>query len=114
MRRMAGIGTSPSDLREAEEPVYMLTRRRGAMPPAPAQAPSVPPEESVVRMTKRRGADGSIEAWTSLETSEAVPDPREAVGLRPAPESRASGGYDQAWDDDEAGDETSDVRFIRR
>jgi hypothetical protein len=116
MRRMAGIGTSPSDLREAEvEPVYMLTRRRGAIPPAPAQAPSVPPEESVVRMTKRRGADGSIEAWTALETSEARPDPREAVGFRPAPESRASGAYDQAWyDDDEAGDETSDVRFIRR
>jgi hypothetical protein len=112
MSRMAGIGTSPSDLRDGEEPVYMLTRRRSAMPPAPARAPSVPPEESVVRMAKRRAADGSIEAWTALEAAEVVPEPREARS-RSTSEGRRS-FPDQAWYDDDVGDETSDVRFIRR
>jgi hypothetical protein len=112
MGRMAGIGTSPSDLREGEEPVYMLTRRRSSIPPAPAPTPSVPPEESVVRVAKRRGTDGSIEAWTTLEAGEVVPEPREARA-RSTSESRRS-FPDQAWYDDDAGDEASDVRFIRR
>jgi hypothetical protein len=117
MSTMAGIGTSPSDLREGEvEPVYMLTRRRSSIPPGPAPSPSVPPEESVVRVARRREADGSIESWTALETAETVSAPRDAAGLARAAERRAAVEDDQAFydDGDVAEDEASDIRFIRR
>ena len=114
MSTMAGISTSPSDLRDGEaDPVYLLTRRRSSIPPAPARSPSVP-EESVVRRAKRREPDGSIESWTALETAEVVA-PQNAASVRPVAESRPSAPYDEAWDEDDASDdEASDVRFIRR
>jgi hypothetical protein len=116
MSTMAGIGTSPSDLREGEvEPVYMLTRRRSSVPPPPAPSPSVPPEASVVRLARRREPDGSIESWTALETAETVSAPRDAAGLGRAAERRPTVEHDQAFDDDDvADDEASDIRFIRR
>jgi len=116
MSTMAGIGTSPSDLRDEEvEPVHLLTRRRSSIPPAHAPSPSVPPEESVVRVARRREPDGSIDSWTALETVETVSEPRSAAGFHRAAVSAASVQQDQAWDDDEvADDEASDIRFVRR
>jgi len=73
------------------------------------------PEESVVRLAKRREPDGSIESWTALETAEIVSAPPDAASGRPAAENPAALAFDQAWDEDDASDdEASDVRFIRR
>ena len=115
MRTMAGIGMSPSNLGEGEvEPVYLLTRRRSSFPPPPARSPSVP-EESVVRVAKRREPDGSIESLTALETADVVSAPYDPASGRPAAESRASAPYVQSWyEDDASDDEASDIRFIRR
>ena len=115
MRTMAGIGTSQSDPRDDEaEPVYMLTRRRSSIPPAPSASPSEPPEESVVRVARRREHDGSVEAWTALDTAETVSAPRDAE-MGYAAQSVASVEHADAWDDDDvAGDDATDLLFIRR
>ena len=111
MSRMAGIGTSPSDLREADvEPVYLLTRRRrSSIPPAPAPAPSVPPEDSVVRVARRRERDGAIESWTSLESTPPAPEARDSAWPPPV-EKRPIVASGQAWlDPDVAGDDDLDL-----
>jgi hypothetical protein len=114
MSTMAGIGPRRRDLVEGEvEPVYMLTRRRSSVPPSPARSPSAPPDDSVVRVARRREPDGSIEAWTHLESAEIISERGVARSSQPAPERRSL--VNDAWyDEDEAGDELTDIHLIRR
>lgn len=88
MRTMAGIGARSGDFRNAEEPVYLLTRRRSSVPP--------PPSSSRFAMA----AASTEEQRDSLVDFVRQPD----------------ASFDDAWDEPsaDADDDVSDIRVVRR